>query len=57
MLEPFGFFKPHKSHLINSRFIVKYFKEGTIVLKDGSTVPLAKRKKHEFIQYINSKFE
>jgi two-component system, LytTR family, response regulator len=49
LLEPYGFFSPHKSHLINLKFIRKYNKEGSIIMHNGSYVPVAKRKKKEFL--------
>ncbi|MCB0805719.1 MAG: LytTR family transcriptional regulator, partial [Bacteroidales bacterium] len=49
MLEPHGFYSPHKSHLINLKFIRKYHKEGNIMLINNSYVPVAKRKKKEFL--------
>ena len=54
MLEKYGFFSSHKSHIINSDKIKKYLKEGTIILNDGSEVPVARRKKEEFIETILS---
>ncbi len=51
-LEPFGFFSPHKSHLINLGKVQKYFKEGTITLSDNSTVPVARRKKTKFLALL-----
>ncbi len=52
LLEPYGFFSPHKSHLINLSLIKKYKREGTIILRDDSYVPVAKRKKSEFLKQI-----
>jgi two-component system, LytTR family, response regulator len=49
LLEPYGFFSPHKSHLINIRFIRKYNREGSIIMLNGSYVPVAKRRKKDFM--------
>jgi len=49
MLTSYGFFSSHKSHLINNNNIVKYNKEGVVEMSDGSTVPIARRRKDEFI--------
>jgi len=49
MLEPYGFFVVHKSHIINPKHLRKYHKEGTITMIDNSTVPVSKRKKSEFL--------
>ena len=52
MLEPYGFFVVHKSHIINPRYLRKYHKEGTITMSDDSTVPVSKRKKSEFLRAL-----
>jgi two-component system, LytTR family, response regulator len=49
LLEPYGFFSPHKSHLINIRYIRKYNREGSIIMFKGSYVPVAKRRKKDFM--------
>lgn len=51
-LEPYGFFSPHKSYLINLKFIRLYHKEGTILMTNGLHIPVAKRKKREFLDHI-----
>ncbi|MFN8366137.1 MAG: LytTR family DNA-binding domain-containing protein [Candidatus Kapaibacterium sp.] len=50
MLQPYGFYRPHKSHIINLAHIKKAYKgDGAyIVMKDGSTVPISRQKKEEF---------
>lgn len=50
MLEQYGFYLPHKSHLINENYIEKYTKQGLILLSDGSEIPVSRRKKDEFIE-------
>lgn len=52
LLEPFGFFVAHKSHLINLNKISKYYKEGNIEMIDGSVIPLARRRKMNFLNVI-----
>lgn len=52
LLKPYHFFSPHKSHLINLDYIRKYLREGTIVLKDNSCVPISKRRKIEFLNQV-----
>ncbi len=53
LLEPYGFFLVHKSHLINLAFISKYSKEGLVILEDGSSVPVSKRKRNNFLDHIS----
>ncbi|MEZ5082218.1 MAG: LytTR family transcriptional regulator DNA-binding domain-containing protein [Bacteroidales bacterium] len=52
ILEPYGFYSPHKSHLINLNYIRKYHKEGNILMVNNSYVPVAKRKKKEFLNQV-----
>ncbi len=49
MLDQFGFYSPHKSHLINLGMVRKYHKEGNIFMLNGSWVPVAKRRKKDFL--------
>jgi two-component system LytT family response regulator len=52
LLSEHNFFRPHKSSLINLDHIRKYVKEdgGYIIMSDGSTVEVSKRKKAEFLE-------
>ena len=52
LLEPYGFFVTHKSHLINLTFVKHYRREGTIILKDNSSVPVSKRRKAIFLKQV-----
>ena len=52
MLEPYRFFFTHKSHLINLAKVQSYKKEGTLIMQDHTSVPIAKRRKHEFLRQI-----
>lgn len=49
-LESYEFYASHKSHLINKKKIKRYLKEGIIVMADNSEVPLARRRKEDFIE-------
>lgn len=55
MLTGFGFFRIHQSHLINIQFIDHYSKVegGAVVMKDRSTLPLARRKKDNFLKLLD----
>ncbi len=50
------FFRAHQSHLINLGFFLRFDKAngGTIVLKDGSTLPVATRKKDQLIERLEA---
>jgi two-component system, LytTR family, response regulator len=54
LLNEYGFFRVHQSHLINLDYFVKYKKAdgGFAVLKDGTEIPVALRKKDLFLQAI-----
>lgn len=52
LLEPYGFFATHKSHLINLSFVKHYKREGSIILKDNSRVPVSKRRKSIFLKQV-----
>jgi DNA-binding LytR/AlgR family response regulator len=47
-----GFFAPHKSHLINLQYLRRYNVDGTISLRDGACVPLARRRKEAFLKWV-----
>jgi len=49
LLKPFGFELVHRSHLINLKKVRRYTREGYIHLSDNSRVPLARRKKTDFL--------
>ena len=56
MLENFGFFRVHNSHLINLEEVVEYLKGegGQVKLSDGSTVDVSRRRKEEFLEKVKS---
>jgi two-component system, LytTR family, response regulator len=58
MLSSSGFFRAHQSHLVNLSFVVKYnrFPESHLMLKDGTTIPVAVRKR-ELITELLKKYQ
>ncbi len=54
LLQEFGFFRTHRSHLINLSYIDHFSKKdgGYVVMKDGAQIPISRRKKDEFINVI-----
>ena len=50
-----GFYRLHKSHIVNLSFIESYEKAdgGTVILSDGSHIPVAMRKKNQLIELFN----
>lgn len=55
MFTPFSFFRTHQSHLINTNYIERFDKKdgGTIIMKDGSHVPVAVRKKEALLTLLS----
>ena len=49
------FYKPHRSYLINLKFIKQYVKSdgGYIVMDNDKTVSISKEKREEFIQIVS----
>lgn len=52
ILNSYDFHTTHKSHLINVQQIKRYNKEGIIIMKDDSEVPLARRRREEFLEEV-----
>ena len=50
-----GFFRIHRSHLINLSFLKRYFKgkQAYVIMANGDSLDVSKRKKEEFINYLN----
>ena len=50
------YFRTHHSHLINLSHIdmIKYQDGGCVLMKDGSQVPIARRRKREFVSFMTA---
>lgn len=54
MLEPYGFFIPHKSYIINMKFVCSLTNDDEILMKNTLVkVPLARRRKAEFLLMVS----
>ncbi len=55
MLPDYMFFRVHSAHLINMDYVKKYIKEdgGSIVMNDGCHIPIARRRKSEFLAILS----
>jgi two-component system LytT family response regulator len=51
-----NFIRVHRSHLINTDFVDKFRKEGYIVLKDNSVIPVSRRRREEVIDMLKHHF-
>jgi two-component system, LytTR family, response regulator len=51
MLGHLDFFRIHQSHLINFSFLQRYIRDdgGYVIMRDGTNIPIAKRRKEEFL--------
>ena len=51
MLENLDFFRIHQSHLINFTYLQRYMRDdgGYVIMRDGTSIPIAKRRKEEFL--------
>ena len=56
MLAKFGFFRVHKSFIVNLKYIVRYIKGegGMVVMADGSEVEISRRNKVDFLKRIST---
>lgn len=54
MLSPLTFFRIHKSHIINFRFIKKYTRGdgGTVFMTDGTKIEVSRRRKDGFLSAL-----
>jgi two-component system LytT family response regulator len=54
MLSNYNFFRVHKSHMVNMKYIIRYSKGdgGTLVMSDGSEVEVSARKKSELMEKL-----
>jgi two-component system LytT family response regulator len=58
-LEASGFFRVHRSYLVNTKVVKKLNKVDCheVELKNGASIPIARTKKDEFIKYMKTVFE
>lgn len=54
ILDDKQFYRIHNSHIINLNYLKKYLKgkDGSVVLKDGSTIPISRSRKGGFLKEI-----
>ena len=46
------FVRVHRAHVVNKAFISSYNREGTLILKDGISVEVSRRKKDELMRFM-----
>jgi two-component system LytT family response regulator len=54
LLSQYNFIRPHKSHLINIKYIKSYLRQdgGYILMNDGTKIPVSRRKKDKMMEII-----
>ena len=52
MLIPYGFIQCHKSYAINKIYASKYHKSRKIELINDITIPVARRRRHKFLEML-----
>ena len=56
LLEGYHFFRPHKSHIINLEYLIRYVQHdgGYLVMEDESKIPVATRRKEQLLKLLKS---
>ncbi|MFK7749566.1 MAG: LytR/AlgR family response regulator transcription factor [Kordia sp.] len=54
LLKSNDFYLIHKSHLINTNYILKYLNEGYVVLQDNHKLPVSRNKRTDFLNMIRN---
>jgi two-component system LytT family response regulator len=56
MLGEQHFLRPHKSHLVNIKYIKSFLKNdgGYILMADGSKIPVSRRKREKIVNVISN---
>jgi two-component system, LytTR family, response regulator len=54
MLEPFGFVRTHRTHLVNRQHILCVTPEGNIIMKDASVAEISRRMKSGVMKVLKN---
>lgn len=54
IIEDAGFFHVHRSYIVNLSKIKQYQKDGTLTMDNGTSVPVARRRKDEFLKSMTT---
>jgi len=56
LLSGLSFIRSHKSHLVNMQYIDRFSRSdgGYLILKDGSKIPVSRRKKEQVLEYLGN---
>lgn len=53
-LEPLGFLRTHRTHLVNRLHVLCVTPEGNIIMKDASTAGISRRKKRHVMELLRN---
>ncbi len=53
-LEPMGFIRTHKTHLVNRNHITSIRHDGTVMMRDSSVAEVSRRKKGDLMRMLRS---
>jgi len=55
LLSDSDFFRPHKSHLVNLKYVKSYVKTdgGSIIMNDGKEIPVSRRKREKILEILH----
>jgi two-component system LytT family response regulator len=48
------FFRPHQSYIVNLDYVQRYLYEGTLILNEGETIPVARKEKEMMLKILNT---
>lgn len=54
MLEPFGFVRTHRTHLVNRQYIMCITSGGKIIMKDASVAGVSRRMKGQLMKLLKN---
>lgn len=52
VLEPFGFIRTHRTHLVNRRYIQHISRQGDIIMSDASVAEISRRMKTNVMKQL-----
>ena len=53
-LEPMGFIRTHRTHLVNRNYIKQICPDGTVMMQDASTAEISRRMKSEVMRKLRA---
>ena len=57
LLKPFGFIRPHRSHLVNLQHVERLDERGVILMCDASRVEISRRKRRQLRLNLKSSIQ